>query len=201
MSRWHEKQQKDIYVKKRSSMGYRSRASFKLEQLHQRYQLIKNGSVIVELGSAPGGWSQVLSRLNSRGVNIACDLLKMDPVSSVEFIQGDFSEQSMQSKMSDILSGRGISLLLSDMAPNLTGNKVVDQARAYGLCDSVLWFGQSHLCEGGSLLIKVFHGQGFDDFLKMMRDAFARVQVIKPDASRSESREVYILGMGFLKRN
>jgi len=143
----------------------------------------------------------VLSRLNSRGVNIACDLLKMDPVSSVEFIQGDFSEQSMQSKMSDILSGRGISLLLSDMAPNLTGNKVVDQARAYGLCDSVLWFGQSHLCEGGSLLIKVFHGQGFDDFLKMMRDAFARVQVIKPDASRSESREVYILGMGFLKRN
>ena len=201
MSRWHEKHQKDIYVKRRSDMGYRSRASFKLEQLNQRYQLIKNGSVIVELGSAPGGWSQVLARLNAKGVTIACDLLPMDPVTSVDFIQGDFSEQAMQDQMSDILSGREISLLLSDMAPNLTGNKVVDQARAYGLCENVLYFGQSHLCEGGALLIKVFHGQGFDDFLKTMRVSFSRVQVIKPEASRSESREVYILGSGFLKRN
>ncbi|MDA9832096.1 RlmE family RNA methyltransferase [Gammaproteobacteria bacterium] len=201
MSQWHQKQQKDIYVKKRSSMGYRSRASFKLEQLHERHQLIKNGSVVVELGSAPGGWSQVLGRLNARGVNIACDLLPMAPVSSVTFIQGDFSEPAVQTQMSNILNGQKVSLLLSDMAPNLTGNRVVDQARSFGLSENALWFGQLHLSDGGALLIKVFHGQGFDGFLKMMRADFARVQVLKPEASRSESREVYLLGMGFVKRN
>ncbi|MBM4211525.1 MAG: RlmE family RNA methyltransferase [Gammaproteobacteria bacterium] len=201
MSRWHERQQKDIYIKKRASMGYRSRASFKLEQLNQRYHLIKNGSVVVELGSAPGGWSQVLSRLNPRGVNIACDLLTMDPVARVDFIQGDFLEKSVQVKMAEILNGQQISLLLSDLAPNLTGNRVVDQARCYDLCDNVLGFGHLHLVEGGALLIKVFHGQGFDDFLKTIRVDFKQVHVLKPDASRSESREVYILGIGFVKRN
>lgn len=197
MSNWHQQQSKDPYLKMRDAKGYRSRASFKLEQVLNKNKFIKNGNRIIELGSSPGGWSQVLAKVNSKGINIACDLLLMPPVNGVNFIQGDFLDSEIQATIKAIIHPELVDVIISDMAPNLSGDVSVDQYRAIAMWEMVLEFAEQILNPGGNLLIKVFQGVGFDDFLKAMRSKFQSVKSLKPDASKKSSREVYLLGTNF----
>ena len=197
MSNWRVKQNKDVYVKKRDAMGLRSRASFKLEQVIAQHRMIRNGDVVVELGSAPGGWSQVLAKVNQQGVNIACDLLDMQPIPGVQFVQGNFLDNVIQEQIKSHLNGKVVDVVLSDMAPNLTGNKVVDQQRCEEIWMMALDFASMHLRKSGFFLIKVFHGNEFKTFLDEMKRRFSAVHVVKPDASRKSSSEVYLLGAKF----
>jgi len=197
MSSWRSKQSKDIYIKKRDAQGMRSRASFKLEQVIARHRMIKNGDVVVELGSAPGGWSQVLAKVNDRGINVACDLLEMQAVPGVFFVKGDFLDVAIQDQIKTHFSGKSVDVLLSDMAPNLTGNRVIDQRRCEEIWMMALDFASDYLKKNGFFLIKVFHGNEFKTFLDEMKRRFSAVHVVKPDASRKSSSEVYLLGEKF----
>jgi len=175
--------------------GYRSRAAFKLIELNDKYQLLKKGIRVVDLGAAPGGWCQVAQRImEDSGQIIALDVLPMDPLPGVTFIQGDFTEDEPLVLLEQALNGENIDLVLSDMAPNMSGMDAVDQPRAMYLAELALAFAEQWLEPGGSFVVKVFHGEGFDDFLRQTRSLFEKTQVRKPAASRPRSREVYILG-------
>ncbi len=175
--------------------GYRSRAAFKLIELNDKYQLLKKGIRVVDLGAAPGGWCQVAQRImEDSGQIIALDVLPMDPLPGVTFIQGDFTEDEPLALLEQALNGENIDLVLSDMAPNMSGMDAVDQPRAMYLAELALAFAEQWLEPGGSFVVKVFHGEGFDDFLRQTRSLFEKTQVRKPAASRPRSREVYILG-------
>lgn len=195
---WIQRHVNDEYVKRSQADGYRSRASYKLLEIQERDSLIQPGQVIVDLGAAPGGWSQVAVKLVGRkGRVLATDLLEMDPVQGVDFVQGDFREQAVVDELINLLDGRKVDLVISDIAPNISGMSAVDQPRSMYLCELALDFARQQLKSGGSLVVKVFHGAGFDDFIRDARTSFSRVVTRKPKASRSKSREVYMVATGF----
>jgi len=193
--RWLAEHFDDQYVKMAQQQGLRSRAAFKLMELDEKYRLVKKGMRVVDLGSAPGSWTQVVQRiLDGSGQVIALDILPMDPLPGVSFIQGDFTEDEPLALLEEALAGQNADLVLSDMAPNMSGMGAVDQPRAMYLAELALDFVSKWLEPGGSFVVKVFHGEGFDDFVKETRALFEKVQIRKPSASRPRSREVYILG-------
>lgn len=186
----------DPYVKRAKSEGYRSRAAFKLLEIDEKDRLFRNGMTVVDLGSTPGGWSQVAAEKVKGGKVIALDILPMEPISGVDFIQGDFREEEMLSLLEKSLDGRQVDLVISDMAPNLSGVGTTDQARSMHLAELALEFSRDHLKPGGFFLVKVFQGEGYEDYLKEMRAVFHKVLSRKPKASRDRSSEVYLLGLG-----
>lgn len=195
--RWLREHFSDPYVKKAQAEGMRSRAAYKLEELLERDRLLKPGMVVVDLGAAPGGWSQCIRQaLGERGRVVALDILEMPPLAGVEFLHGDFREQTVLSELEAMLGGQDVDLVLSDMAPNKSGVDAVDQPRAMYLAELAMEFADNHLKPGGAFLIKLFQGTGFDDYVKELRRRYDRVVIRKPDASRKRSPEVYALGQG-----
>ena len=198
--RWLQEHFSDIYVKKAQAEGLRSRATYKLQEIDEKFNLIRPGMNVVDLGSAPGGWAQyVANKLkHSKNSNIfALDLLVIDPIPGVKFIQGNFEEDAILEKLLATIPKHSVDVLLSDMAPNMSGNKEIDIPRAMYLAEITLDFAQKILKRGGSLLIKVFHGTGFDELVKQTRKEFTKVSVQKPQASRARSRETYLLAVGY----
>ena len=194
---WLRRHVSDPYVQRSKRDGYRSRSAYKLTEIDERDKLLKPGIVVVDLGSAPGGWAQILAkRIGASGTVIAIDLLAMEPVSGVIFIKGDFTRDSGLEALRDALNGRKADVVLSDMAPNLTGIAVSDQARTMELAELARDFALLHLKREGALLVKIFQGAGYDEYLKSLRREFQKVVVRKPDASRDESAEQYLLARG-----
>ena len=184
----------DSYVKRANREGWRSRAVFKLQELDEKYHLFKKGITVVDLGAAPGSWSQYVAKsIGSQGKIIAVDILEMDAIPGVTFLQGDFTEPEILESLMEILGQNKIDLVLSDMAPNISGIDSVDQPRAICLAELAAEFAQQALAANGSLLVKVFYGAGFEDYVKMLRNCFYKVLIRKPEASRPRSREVYVL--------
>jgi len=195
---WLKEHFDDPYVKRSWQDGYRSRASYKLLELDEKDQLFKPGMTVIDLGAAPGGWSQVAAeRVEPNGLVIASDILEMDALAGVEFIQGDFTEEAVLEAILAQLGERPVDLIISDMAPNMSGMAAIDQPKAMYLVELALDLARQTLKPGGRLLTKVFQGEGFDDYLKALRDSFTRVMTRKPGASRNRSREVYLLADGF----
>jgi len=187
----------DPYVQMAQKDGYRSRAAYKLLEINAKDKLLKPGMVVVDLGATPGGWSQVATREIGRGGKvIALDLLPLDPLSGVDFIQGDFREQSVLKKLQDLLAGRQVALVISDMAPNMSGVLNADLARALYLAELAMEFACEQLQADGYFLVKVFQGAGFEDYLKLLRSRFSKVVTRKPKASRDRSSELYLLATG-----
>jgi 23S rRNA (uridine2552-2'-O)-methyltransferase len=196
--RWLKEHFDDPYVKEAQKLGYRSRASFKLLEIQEKDRLIRPGMMVVDLGSAPGGWSQVAVNLvGHQGRVVASDILAMDSLAGVDFIQGDFTEEAVLQQIMDCLGDRKADLVISDMAPNMSGMNDVDQPRAMYLIELAADMATQVLKPGGAFLTKVFHGEGFDDLLKEMKGSYKKVSTRKPQASRARSREVYLLAQGF----
>ena len=196
--RWLQEHEKDKYVQLARKEGYRSRASYKLLELDTRDKLFRPGMVVVDLGAAPGGWTQVAAqRVGHNGRIIASDILPMDAVAGTEFVQGDFTEESVLSEILNIIGDERADLVISDMAPNMSGMKAVDQPRAIYLVELALDLAKQILKPGGVFVAKVFQGEGSDDLLADLRQAFTRVVVRKPEASRPRSSEVYMVAKGF----
>ena len=197
-ARWLREHFTDEYVKRAQKEGYRSRAVYKLLEIHEKDRLLRPGLTVVDLGAAPGGWSQLAARLvGGRGAVIALDLLPMEPLPGVGFIQGDFRETAVLERLLEMLNGRPVDLLISDMAPNTSGVKAVDQPRGMYLAELALDFARQCLRPGGDLLVKVFQGEGCDAFLKNLRTAFTTVAPRKPKASRARSAEQYLLARNY----
>ncbi len=196
-ARWLKEHFSDPFVKRAQSEGWRSRAVFKLEELLQRDQLLKPGMVVVDLGAAPGGWSQMVrERLRDNGRIVALDILPMQGIGGVEFIEGDFREEAVVQRLDAMLNGAAVDLVLSDMAPNISGVNVADQARMMYLAELAQEFAATHLKPGGAFLVKLFQGVGFDHYVKGLRTEYERVSMRKPKASRARSAEVYALATG-----
>jgi 23S rRNA (uridine2552-2'-O)-methyltransferase len=194
---WMEEHVADHYVKRARAEGLRSRASFKLEQIAGRDRLLAPGMLVVDLGAAPGGWSQVVARrIAPDGRVIALDLIEMPELAGVTFIHGDFRDDETLAALERALAGRKADLVLSDLAPNLSGIAATDQARALALAELAVQFALKHLKPQGNFLVKLFHGAGYDDFVRGLRRQFRTLVVRKPEASRSRSREVYVLAKG-----
>lgn len=194
---WMQEHVTDAYVKRAQAEGYRSRAAYKLQQIAARDKLLKPGMTVVDLGAAPGGWTQIAARAVAPGGRvIALDVLDMVPVHGVTFIRGDFHDDRVLAALEQVLAGTAVDLVLSDMAPNISGIASADQARAVGLAELALDFAVKHLKPQGNFLVKLFHGEGFDPFVKALRGHFKQVLTRKPEASRSRSSEVYLLGKG-----
>jgi 23S rRNA (uridine2552-2'-O)-methyltransferase len=194
---WMQEHVNDHWVKEATRLGYRSRAAFKLVELAERDKLFRSGMRVVDLGSAPGSWTQVLrERLGGRAAIVAIDLLPMDPVPGVVFIQGDFREDAGLAAVTAALDGERVDLVVSDLAPNLSGVESADQARSVHLGELALEFAGEWLKPGGDLVVKAFQGEGFPEFQKAMQSRFAKVYTRKPQASRDRSREVYLVGKG-----
>lgn len=197
-SRWMQEHFADEYVKMAQAQGYRSRAVFKLKEIQDKDQLIKPGMNIIDLGAAPGGWSQFARPIvGKKNKIIALDILPMEPLEGVEFIQGDFREQAVLDQLYAVLDGAPVNLVMSDMAPNMSGNKGVDQPSAIYLGELALETAKTVLTKDGVFLVKLFHGAGFEEFFKEVQHSFAKVVIRKPKASRPRSNEVYILAKGF----
>ncbi|MGZ4969880.1 MAG: 23S rRNA (uridine(2552)-2'-O)-methyltransferase RlmE [Methylobacter sp.] len=197
-SRWMQEHFDDEYVKMAQAQGYRSRAVFKLKEIQDKDHLIRPGINIIDLGAAPGGWSQFARQiLGKKDKIIALDILAMEPLEGVDFIQGDFREQVVLDQLYAVLAGAPINLVMSDMAPNMSGNKGVDQPRSIYLAELALETARTVLAKDGVFLVKLFHGAGFEDFFKEVQQSFAKVAIRKPKASRPRSNEVYILAKGF----
>lgn len=198
-SAWFQRHANDPHVKMAQREGKRSRAAFKLSEILQRYHLLtKAGGVVVDLGCAPGSWCQELTKCcGDSGMVIGVDLLEMNPLPGVRFLQMDFTDTEMHVELEAVLNGRPVDMVVSDMAPEMSGNKVVDQARIINLNEMTLNFAVNHLREGGHLLLKSFMGEGFDDFKRELGSWFSSVKVVKPAASRKSSSEIYLLAQGF----
>jgi 23S rRNA (uridine2552-2'-O)-methyltransferase len=197
---WMQEHVTDTYVKRARVEGMRSRAAYKLDEIAVRDRLLKPGMMVVDLGAAPGGWSQVAAgRVGPRGRVIALDLLEMPSLPGVTFLRGDFRDDATLAELELLLGGQRTDLVLSDMAPNLSGIASSDQARVLELAELALDFALKHMKPKGNFLVKTFQGAGFEDYLKILRSRFSAVAVRKPEASRDRSREVYLLGKG-LKR-
>lgn len=197
---WMQEHVNDPYVRKAQAEGMRSRAAYKLQQLAERDKLLKPGMTVVDLGAAPGGWSQVAGRVAGDGGRVvAVDLLDMTPVAGVTFIRGDFGEDAVLAEVERAIGGGGVDLVLSDMAPNISGVASVDQARSVGLAELALDFAVNHLKPQGNFLVKVFQGSGFEALVADIRRKFVQVMIRKPEASRSRSSEVYVVAKGLKK--
>lgn len=196
--RWLDEHVNDPYVKKAQIDGYRSRASYKLLEIIEKDRLVKPGMRVLDLGSTPGGWSQVVAPLIGRkGRLIASDILPMDAIADVEFIQGDFTEQAVFDQIMEALGGEKADFIMSDMAPNISGVDASDQASSMYLVELALDMARSALKPKGDFVAKVFHGEGYDDYVKELRTSFDKVVIRKPSASRARSREVFVVGKGF----
>ena len=190
---WLNRHNSDPYVKAAREHKYRGRAAYKLHEIDAKHRLLKSARVILDLGSAPGSWSQVARAANDNAQVIACDLLPMTAIDNVQFIQGDFQEPEVVNKVAEALEGQMTDLILSDMAPNLSGNQSVDQAAGERLAMAVMAFAEQYLHAKGSLLYKCFHGTSFEAVIGRMRQHYGAVRICKPKASRQNSREVYVL--------
>jgi 23S rRNA (uridine2552-2'-O)-methyltransferase len=194
---WMREHVSDFFVKQAKKEGYRSRAAYKLIEIAEHNHLLAPGITIVDLGAAPGGWSQVaIERLGPNGRVIAVDFREMLPLPGVTFVQGDFTEASVLAQLEETLGKCPVDLVISDMSPNISGIGMVDQARGMHLAELALDFSLTRLNSGGNFLVKVFQGSGFDEFLRIMRGSFNRVVTRKPGASRGRSSELYLLGLG-----
>jgi 23S rRNA (uridine2552-2'-O)-methyltransferase len=192
---WMQEHVNDPYVQRAKKEGWRSRAAFKLMEIDDKDRLLRRGEVVVDLGATPGGWSQVAAkRVGDDGMVLALDLLEMEPIHGVHFIQGDFREDDVLRQLEERLAGRRVGLVMSDMAPNMSGVPLVDQARIMYLAELGLEFSRAHLKPDGAFLVKVFQGTDYEGFIRAMREAFSTVVVRKPDASRDRSAELYVLG-------
>jgi 23S rRNA (uridine2552-2'-O)-methyltransferase len=199
---WLRKHFDDEFVKRAQREGYRSRAVYKLDEIQQKDRILRPGSVVVDLGAAPGGWSQYAAQqLGGKGRIIALDILPMEPLPGVEFLQGDFREDEALAALLELLDGATVSLVMSDMAPNISGMGAVDQPRSMYLVELAVDFAATVLGKGGDLLFKGFQGEGFDALLKDLRGQYRKILIRKPKASRPKSREVYVLAKGRLKAN
>ena len=197
--RWLSEHFDDQYVKQAQQQGLRSRSAFKLIELHEKYGLIRPGMTVVDLGAAPGGWCQVVRPLvGDSGTVVGLDILEMEPLHGVDFICGDFTEDGPLRELEAALDGRKADLVLSDMAPNMSGMAAIDQAKAMYLAELALEFVKDHLKQGGDYVVKLFQGTDFDGYVKEVRSLFRKVQVRKPKASRPRSKEVYLLARGFV---
>ncbi len=197
-ARWLAEHKADTYVQEARRLGYRSRAVFKLKEIQEKDRILKQGQVVVDLGAAPGGWSQLARPLlGPSGRLLALDILDMEPIADVEFILGDFREESVLHRLEAAIGSRAVDLVLSDMAPNLSGIDAADQVGSILLCELALDFAKAHLKPKGVLLVKIFQGEGFDAYLRAMRKAFESVTIRKPKASRPRSSEVYLLARGY----
>ncbi|MFO1457028.1 MAG: RlmE family RNA methyltransferase [Steroidobacteraceae bacterium] len=197
-SRWLQRHVNDPYVKQAQKDGYRSRSAYKLVELNQKDRLIRPGMRVMDLGSAPGGWSQVLSRtLGRQGKVLATDILPMDPIDNVDFIQGDFTDEAIVGQIQDWLGGAKFDLIVSDIAPNLTGIDSADQAGSIYFLELAVDTVRETLKPGATFVAKMFQGAGSDDWLRDLRKSFEKVSIRKPGASRPESREVYVVAKGF----
>lgn len=194
--RWLQEHFDDKYVKMARKAGYRSRAVYKLIEIQDKYHIIKPGHVVVDLGAAPGGWSQIATKwVKPAGKVIALDILDMTPLEDVSFILGDFQEEKVLLALEALVKGAKVNVVMSDMAPNMSGLKAVDQPKGMYLADLSLDFAVAHLSQRGCFITKLFHGEGFDAYIVSLRKIFKRVIVLKPDASRSRSPEVYAVGI------
>lgn len=197
-ARWIAEHESDPYVLEARRQGFRSRAVFKLKEIQERDKLLKPGQVVVDLGAAPGGWSQFARPLvGTRGVVMALDILPMDPLPGVDFIQGDFRDDAVLLRLEARVGDQMVDVVLSDMAPNISGIDTADQATSIYLCELALEFAKVHLKPRGSMLVKLFQGEGSEAYLKAVREVFDSVAIRKPKASRQRSREVYVLARGF----
>jgi 23S rRNA (uridine2552-2'-O)-methyltransferase len=196
-SRWLQEHFSDPFVKRAQVEGWRSRAVFKLDELIERDHLLRPDMLVVDLGAAPGGWSQMVrERLGGSGRIVALDILPMQGIGGVDFILGDFREDAVLGRLEEVLGGNRPDLVLSDMAPNMSGVGAVDQDRSMALAELAAEFALAHLAKGGAFLTKLFQGQGFDEYVRRLRSAFAHVSIRKPKASRARSNEVYALATG-----
>ena len=194
--RWLDRHFSDEYVKRAQQAGYRSRAVFKLLEIQEKDRLLAPGMRVADLGAAPGGWSQIAARLvGDKGHLVALDLLPMDPLPGVTFIQGDFRDEDVLAQLAAQLQGQSADLVLSDMAPNLSGIESVDAAHIEHLVELALAFAQAHLSVQGALVTKVFHGSSYDSLFKRLRETFVTVKRIKPKASRDRSSETFLVGL------
>lgn len=197
-SRWLQEHFDDPYVRKAQELGYRSRAVFKLLEIQEKDRLLRPGMTVVDLGAAPGGWSQVAARLlGEQGRVIASDILPMEPLPGVIFIEGDFREEDVFRSIRDAVGDRPVALVISDMAPNMSGNRAVDQPRVMYLAELALDFSRQVLAPGGALLVKVFQGEGIDEYRRALKSSFDQLAVRKPGASRARSAEIYLLARGY----
>jgi 23S rRNA (uridine2552-2'-O)-methyltransferase len=202
---WLNDHVNDPYVKLAQKEGYRARAAYKLKEINEMLQIIKPGMVVVDLGSSPGAWSQYARRCMAPsgaaageldGILIALDILPMEPIEGVQFFQGDFREPEVESQLSNVLAGRKVDAVISDMAPNLSGIESADAARMSHLVELAVEFSRAHLKPQGALLVKVFHGSGYSQLVKLFKDSFKVVKPLKPKASRSNSSENFLAGIG-----
>lgn len=196
--RWMKEHFDDKFVQKAQKLGLRSRAGFKIEEIQQKDGLIKPAMTVVDLGAAPGGWSQYVTKVvGHEGLVIACDILPMDPLAGVAFLQGDFREENVLNELLNKIGGKNVDVVMSDMAPNMSGNDAVDQAKSMYLCELALDMCHQVLKKNGSFVIKVFMGEGFEPFMKEVQTAFKTVKTRKPESSRARSREVYLVATGY----
>lgn len=197
-TRWLNEHFEDEYVKKAQKLGLRSRAVFKIEEINNKDKLIKAGMKVVDLGAAPGGWSEYAAKVvGDGGQVVACDILPMDPLAGVDFLQGDFREEAVLDALLEKIDGQNIDVVMSDMAANMTGNETADSARSMYLVELALDMCHQVLKKNGAFVVKVFQGDGFDQFMCDVKAAFKVVKVRKPDSSRARSREVYLVATGF----
>ncbi|MEW6167852.1 MAG: 23S rRNA (uridine(2552)-2'-O)-methyltransferase RlmE [Pseudomonadota bacterium] len=197
-ARWLAEHETDRYVQEARRLGLRSRAAFKLLEIQERDRILKPGQIVVDLGAAPGGWSQVARPLlGSRGQLFALDILPIEPLPGVDILRGDFREDAVLHQLETRVGDQMVDVVLSDMAPNISGVDVADQAASIQLCELALEFAKAHLKPRGTLLVKAFQGEGFDGFLAAVREAFESVAIRKPKASRQRSSEVYLLARNF----
>ena len=196
--RWLNEHFDDEYVRRAQQEGYRSRAVYKLIEIQQKDHILKPGMTVVDLGAAPGSWSEYArNELGRSGRLVALDILAMEPMQGVEIIQGDFREDAVLEQLLQVLAGEGADLVISDMAPNISGMGAVDIPRSYYLAELALDLARQIVKPGGGLLVKLFQGEGFDDYVKELRNSFTRVVMRKPNASRARSREIYALATGY----
>lgn len=197
--RWLREHFDDIYVKKAQAEGYRSRAVYKLLEIQEKDKILKPNMTVVDLGAAPGGWMQIAKKyLGPKDVIIGLDLLAIEPIEGTEFIQGDFTSEEAYQALTQILDGRSVDLVMSDMAPNMSGIRSADQVKSIYLVELALDFAKAHLASGGTFLAKVFQGEGFEELLADCRAHFKTVKMRKPEASRNRSSEMYLLALGKL---
>jgi 23S rRNA (uridine2552-2'-O)-methyltransferase len=196
--RWRQRQERDIYVEQASRDGWRARAVYKLGQIQAKERLLRSGTVCVDLGSAPGSWSQLAAKLvGPTGRVVAIDLLPMEPIPGVEFLTGDFTAPETLQALRNLVGPKPVDLVMSDMAPNISGNRAMDQPRSMALLDEALLFAKEVLRPGGDFLVKAFQGEGIETFTRNLKESFETVKTIKPKASRPESREIYLLARSF----
>ena len=201
-TRWYQERQREAYYRKAKKEGYRARSAYKIQQIHERFTVVKPGECVVDLGAAPGGWSQMLVELvGAKGLVVGVDLQRIRPIPGAKFLQGDFTKRETQERMEKILAESGhetVDAVVSDMAPDMSGNYELDQVRSVQLCEIALAFADKHLRKGGAFVCKVFEGADFPPFREMVKARFKRVSQFHPPASRKSSSEVYLVGKHYL---